>query len=398
MTDFVTDKQRQKQWEDEHEAIGQSGTDDSASESECECESESEANAVVNNHYHEKGGHGMYGYNYGCGIPAVMPVTTGGCCGGGHGNCGGYGSEWLAMMFPFMMMGMWNRGGMWGGDGFDRRGGFGGFDGGSYGVAGVEGRLHNDMAIQTLNQNLHDNALQACNNTSAITANADRNAFGIQADLNNGFRGLEACCCDTKSKVLETGYMLRSGNDANAFAIQRGMDQNTWSTNSEIGRIGAQLADCCCQTQRAIDQSTYATSRQLCDMQHAADKCCCETNLNIERQGHANQITALQNTQLLERQHCDLLNAINDVKCTVVNQAKDTQMAAMADEISRMRAHEIEGRTIGTLAEMISGVKKEVGCCCCGVNNQLNQLGSQLASQFNPTFIWPPSFGAQCCC
>jgi hypothetical protein len=327
----VSTRQKEREFED----ISQSGHANEAVESENENE-----NNVVLNHYYGKGGGGMYGgYGYGCGD---------GLFGGG-----GFGAGLMGGLFGGLLFG---RGGF--GHGF---GGGGGFD------HGAEGRLHNDLAIQGLKSDIHANSLQACNNTAAIISNSDGNSRFLGNEI-----------CNNRTATLEGNFALLRANDQNTFGLSRQIDQSA-----------AASALCCCETQRSIDQSTFATSRQLCDMQHFADKCCCETNLNIERQGHANQITALQNTALLQAQHCEILNAVRAegevTRCLIKDTARDQIIAAQAAEIQNFRDRELECR-----------IAAKINCCCCQTTTALNQIGTNQVQTAPTTSQWPP-MQAPCC-
>jgi len=380
MSDYLNETQRQraKELQAELEDITQTGREDMASEMESENENENEveANAVVHNHYHEgQKGNPMYHSYSPCCTP-VMPVATG--CGSG---CNDGNSNWLAMMFPFMMMGMWNRGGFGfgGGDGFR---GHHGMDGG---CCGIEGRLHNDLAIQTLNNSIHANALQACNNTAAINANVDSTGRFLANDMFAGFASLKAGQCELGKEIAAAGWAVTRAGDQNTFGLSRQLDANA-----------AAAAACCCQTQREIDHATFAISRQLDANAAAAAACCCETNLNVERQGHANQLANCQQTNLLTMQHAELMNAIKEVGCQVVNTSKDEALSRQADEIGQLRAQVAAGHTIGAVEAAKDQILKSVGCCCCNQNTALNMIGSQLATQFNPAFQWQP-LNTSCC-
>ena len=386
MTDFITDTQRQRavELQKELEDIYQGGREDMASELESENENENEneveANAVVHNHYHEscKKGHDPMYHSYP--VAPVMPMYGGGYGGGCHDNS----CSWLGMMFPFMMMGMWNRGGWGNGDGFNHGGC--GCGGRGCSCCGVEGRLHNDLAIQTLNNEVHANALANCNATSQIMANDTSNSRYLGDALFSGFASLKSGQCELGKEVAAAGWAITRANDQNTFGLSRQLDANA-----------AAAAACCCQTQREIDHATFALSRQLDQESARSAACCCETNLNIERQGHANTLSNCQQTNLLTMQHAELMNAIKEVGCQVVNTSKDECLARQSDEIMQLRAQLASGHTIGAIEAVKDHLAKQIGCCCCQTGQAINQLGSNQHITNPTTTQWPPMTAFSCC-
>lgn len=143
------------------------------------------------------------------GAVMTMPVTP--AYQGGNGGFGGWGGDWASWIILFLIFGMFG----WGGYG----GGWGGNSGNGLGSPSGQGWA----TRADINEGFALNGLQ--NGQSSILS-----------AVTNGFHGVDTAVCNL-------GYQTQAGFNA----------------------LGAQLAQCCCDTQRSIDGVRYDMATQSCD-------------------------------------------------------------------------------------------------------------------------------------
>ena len=141
------------------------------------------------------------------GAVMTMPVTP--AYQGGNGGFG-WGGDWSSWIILFLIWGIFG----WG------NGGYGGFGGGG----GV-----NNPGLQGL-------ATRADINEGFALNGLQTGQSGILSAVTNGFHGVDTAVCNL-------GYQTQAG----------------------FNTLGAQLAQCCCDTQRSIDGVRYDMATQACD-------------------------------------------------------------------------------------------------------------------------------------
>lgn len=137
------------------------------------------------------------------------------------------------------------------------------------------------------------------------------------------FRGAENCCCELQEAIGQVKAQIGDANFKNCEAnmntvltllqeINAGRIENMGALLSQTNTLQASLfgiqhdiLSSSCKTDAAIASSTFALSRQLDQNAAAAAACCCETNLNVERQGFANQLATVNQTNQLSKQISD---------------------------------------------------------------------------------------------
>lgn len=139
----------------------------------------------------------------------TMPVAPAYSAGGYGGNGSMWGGDWSAWIILFLIWGAF--GGGWG-NGFG--GGFGGANGPGFQGYATRSDINEGFAL---------NGLQ-------------NGQTSIRDAVSNGFHGVDTAVCNL-------GYQTQVGFNA----------------------LGAQLAQCCCDTQRSIDGVRYDMATQACD-------------------------------------------------------------------------------------------------------------------------------------
>ena len=140
------------------------------------------------------------------GAVMTMPVTP--AYQGGNGGFGGWGGDWASWIILFLIFGMFG----WGGYG----GGWGGNSGNGLGSPSGQGWA----TRADINEGFALNGLQ-------------NGQTSIRDAVSNGFHGVDTAVCNL-------GYQTQAGFNA----------------------LGAQLAQCCCDTQRSIDGVRYDMATQ----------------------------------------------------------------------------------------------------------------------------------------
>lgn len=142
------------------------------------------------------------------GTVMTMPVTP--AYQGGNGGFGGWGGDWASWIILFLIFGMFG----WGN-------GFGGFGGGN---GGTNGPGFQGWATRAdINEGFALNGLQ-------------NGQTSIRDAVSNGFHGVDNAICTL-------GYQTQQG----------------------LNSLGAQVSQCCCDTQRAIDGVNYNMATQACE-------------------------------------------------------------------------------------------------------------------------------------
>lgn len=164
------------------------------------------------------------------------------CC-----NNGGFGGMWGEGIWAVIILGMifgWGRGGFGGGFG----GGWG--DGLGWGInsAAGQGALTRADLCSEFNFNNLDNAVRG------VQQGLCDGFYAQNTTLMNGFHGVDNAVC-------QLGYQTQQG----------------------FNNLGAQMAQCCCDTQRAIDGVNFHTLQGFNGLQNQIASCCCDTQRQIER-------------------------------------------------------------------------------------------------------------------
>ena len=151
-------------------------------------------------------------------------------CYGNNGNNGnGFGDgDWIWAFLLFALLGN----GAWGG-------GFGGYGGGRGGV-GENYVLATDFA--TIERKLDGVNNGLCDGFYAVNTGMLNGFASVQQTLCQGFNGIE-----------------------------RSLAQNGYQTQAGFNALGAQLAQCCCDTRAAIADVKYANERNTCDIINASN-------------------------------------------------------------------------------------------------------------------------------
>ena len=142
----------------------------------------------------------------------TMPVAPAYSAGGYGSNGSMWGGDWSAWIILFLIWGAF--GGGWG-NGFG--GSFGGANGPGFQGYATRSDINEGFALNNLQSGINSIQNGICDSTYTLT-----NA------INNGFHGVDTAVCNL-------GYQTQAGFNA----------------------IGAQLAQCCCDTQRSIDGVRY---------------------------------------------------------------------------------------------------------------------------------------------
>lgn len=163
------------------------------------------------------------------------------CC-----NNGGFGGMWGEGIWAVIILGMIFG---WG------RGGFGGFGGGwgdglgwGFNSAAGQGALTRADLCSEFNFNNLDNAVRG------VQQGLCDGFYAQNTTLMNGFHGVDNAVC-------QLGYQTQQG----------------------FNNLGAQMAQCCCDTQRAIDGVNFHTLQGFSNLQNQIASCCCDTQRQIER-------------------------------------------------------------------------------------------------------------------
>lgn len=151
-------------------------------------------------------------------------------CYGNNGNNGnGFGDgDWIWAFLLFALLGN----GAWGG-------GFGGYGGGRGGV-GENYVLATDFA--TIERKLDGVNNGLCDGFYAVNTGMLNGFASVQQTLCQGFNGIE-----------------------------RSLAQNGYQTQAGFNALGAQLAQCCCDTRAAIADVKYANERNTCSIIEASN-------------------------------------------------------------------------------------------------------------------------------
>lgn len=157
----------------------------------------------------------------------ISPI---GCANNGGMGFGGNG--WGDLAALIVVAGLFG----WGNGGF---GGFGGFGGGRGGV-GENYVLATDFA--TIERKLDGVNNGLCDGFYAVNTGMLNGFASVQQTLCQGFNGIE-----------------------------RSLAQNGYQTQAGFNALGAQLAQCCCDTRAAIADVKYANERNTCDIINAGN-------------------------------------------------------------------------------------------------------------------------------
>lgn len=197
--------------------------------------------------------------------------------GGGNGGFGGGWGEGLWAIIILAMLGF-GRGGF--------GGGFGG-GGGDFGApwatqADVRAAVDQQTLISKLDQQTYGLAdtFTALNNT-----------------LNNNFRGIDNAICTL------------------GFQSQQG-----------FSNLGAQLAQCCCDTRAAIQENTTQGVMNTNAIQRQISDCCCD----LEKMNMQNRFDAQTNT-------CNTLQAIDKLGDRIIDFMSAEKMQTLRDENQALR-------------------------------------------------------------
>ena len=177
---------------------------------------------------------------------------------GRGGGCGGWGSDWLALIVLFAIFG----------------GGFGGF-GGGWGRGGCGcggfGGFGNGFA---------DIAVTDATNIAELKAGANFTAQGVNG-LRNSLADMNVNLCSQFANL---------NNSVTTAAYQNQLGQRD---------LQAQIANCCCTTQQNIASSTNSITQQLCQMNYNSAMLGCEIKQAIAAEGAATR-QMIQNQYIAE--------------------------------------------------------------------------------------------------
>lgn len=187
------------------------------------------------------------------------------------------------------------------------------------------------------------------------------------AEIQNQLGNIRADIGDVKYDALSGTLQQTIGllNEINAGRLENMSALLSQTNTLQAGLFGLQkdVLISSCNTDKEIAQATFGLSRQMDANAAAAAACCCETNLNVERQGFANQLATLQQTNELTRQmdanaaaaaacccetnlniertafatqlrdlenKCDTDRQLSEIKCLIKDTAKDQELARLS--------------------------------------------------------------------
>lgn len=254
------------------------------------------------------------------------------------------------------------------------------------------------------------------------------------------FRGAENCCCeiqeaigDLKGQIGENTLKACESNfntvltllqEINAGRVENmsALLSQTNALQAEMFGIQKDILTSSCKTDAAIASSTFAISRQLDQNAAAAAACCCETNLNIERQGFANQIATINQTNQLSKQisDCCCETNLNIERQGFAIQLRDLEnqnennknfaklecgQAAILAKMDTERLLDENVRLRDKVEALREREERQQACC---LNNKTNTLIKELgdaqrvyAALNTPTVPFPwdiPVNTVSCCC
>ena len=154
------------------------------------------------------------------GVPFTMPVEPAGTANNSGGfGWGGDGAWWIIILFLFVFCGWGN--------------GFGGFGGGGANSPGFQG-------------------------------------YATRADINEGFamNNLQSGINAIQQGICDASYALNNAIQSGFNTTQMGMMQGFNGVQSQICNLGAQLAQCCCDTRAAIQEVNYNMATNTCNLQN----------------------------------------------------------------------------------------------------------------------------------
>ena len=221
----------------------------------------------------------------------TMPVAP--AYGGGYGNNGMWGDNFLSWIIILLLFG--GRG-----FGFGGLGGFGGF-GGLGGMLGGFGGWGSPYAQGVLTR--------ADINDGFALQNLQNNQTSIKDAVTNGFHGVDTAVC-------QLGYNTQQG----------------------FNNLASQLASCCCETQSAIQGTRYDIATSAAATQNTIQN----ATRDLMENSNANSRAILQAlndnyVRTLERENSDLrMNALISNSNAVNQAARDAQTA----ELLRRTGHD----------------------------------------------------------
>ena len=178
--------------------------------------------------------------DFGMGYALGQDSNNNNCC-----NNSGFGGSWGEGIWAVIILGMifgWGRGGFGGGFG----GGWG--DGWGINSAAGQGALTRADLCSEFNFNNLDNAVRG------VQQGLCDGFYAMNTGMLNGFHGVDNAVC-------QLGYQNQQG----------------------FSNLGAQLAQCCCDTQRAIDGVNFQMLQGLNGITNQIASCCCDTQRQLER-------------------------------------------------------------------------------------------------------------------
>lgn len=208
-------------------------------------------------------------------VPAYPTYPAYGGYGGNCGNGGMFGNDW-AWIVLFILFGGWGRG--FGGQGYG---------GGQCGApcatqADVRAAVDQQTLISKIDQQTYGIA-------DTFTA--------LNNSLNSNFRGVDNAICTL-------GYQTQNG----------------------FNQLGAQLAQCCCDTRAAIQANTTQGVMDTNAIQSQIAMCCCD----LEKANMQNRFDAQTNT-------CNTLQAIDKLGDRIIGWMSTEKTQALRDENQALR-------------------------------------------------------------
>ena len=220
----------------------------------------------------------------------------------GMGNSGFGGDGWWVILFLFALMG-------------NGWGGFGGFNGGGYGLTTDFPWLLNGQSGINANTNA---GFQNAMLNDGITSIRD-NLSNISTQLCGGFAGVTASVTNAQNALAQQMYTNQLAD------LERSFNAQTASTQG-MNAIQAQLAQCCCDNRLAT----------------------CETQNIVQSEGSATRFASANNTRDIVESQTRGTQAILDKLCALELEAKNDTIAQLRQELlyARGQASQIEQTSI----------------------------------------------------
>lgn len=228
-------------------------------------------------------------FNYGGASLADIAAVTG----NNRNNDGGWGGDggWWVLIILFAIFG-------WGGNGF-----------GGWGNGGGQGALTRGELCQDMNF----------------------------SDLESGVRGVQSGLCDgfyamntnfgTLNNTLATSFAGVQNTLAQGFAgVNTGMITQGYESRLATQALGAQMAQCCCETNQNIERNTTQGVMNTNAIQQQIQQCCCDA----EKQ-------TMQTRFDMAQMNCGTLQAIDKLGDRIIDYMCNEKLQNLRDENQALR-------------------------------------------------------------